>query len=121
MLSVQSHLFTAGAFVAQPTGRVPPRDLESAVTAMNNACFAPGMSFDAAQCAITAGDVGRLRMQNVCAGHAPATPMPSSDAILAAVAAPAAARSSANAAMLQALAVIGSTPSLAAMQLPCGP
>lgn len=121
MLSVQNQLFTTGAFVAQLPGRVPVRDLESAVSAMNDACFVPG-AFDAARCALTAGDVGRLRMQNACAGRVftmPASP-PSPDAVLAAVTAPAAARASANTAMLQALAVIGSSPSLAATELPCG-
>ena len=121
MLGVQNHLFTTGAFVAQLPGYVPARDLESAVTTMNDACFGPG-AFDAALCALTSGDVGRLRMQNVCAtGHVhPAAALPSPAAVLAAVTAPAAARVSANTSMLQALAVIGSTPSLAATDLPCG-
>jgi hypothetical protein len=123
MLKVGDHLFTAGAFASQEPGVVPARDLNTAVSAMNGACFGTGQ-FDAARCAALSADVGRLRMQSACALGVQLAPppvsVPSDEAILAAVSAPAAARASANIAMLQALSAIGSNPSLAATQLPCG-
>ena len=125
MLGIRNHLFTTGTFVSQAPGVVPARDLATAVSAMNGACYATAGAFDAPRCAALSADVGRLRMQSACEFGGRYAPVPASvpspDAILAAVSAPAAARASANAAMLQALAVIGGNPSLAAAQLPCGP